>query len=200
MLGGMADVTKVLDAAAAGDPTAAAELLPLVYDELRKLAAARMSQENPGQTLQGQVLSEGMTDLQIRTDDKKIRILRKADGNRYRLVTSQTDWPSYNGDPSGNRYSKLTQIDKSNVGRLAPRWIFPMPGATTIENTPLVVDGVMYVAQANESWALDAGTGKSLWRFQAGGQVIANPITYLSDGQQQVAIAVGSAIFSFGLD
>jgi RNA polymerase sigma factor (TIGR02999 family) len=56
MLGGMAEVTKVLDAAAAGDPGAAAELLPLVYDELRKLAAARLSHENPGQTLQATAL------------------------------------------------------------------------------------------------------------------------------------------------
>ncbi len=52
MLGGMADVTRILDAAAAGDPKAAAELLPLVYDELRKLAAARLADEKPGQTLQ----------------------------------------------------------------------------------------------------------------------------------------------------
>ena len=93
-------------------------------------ATRRTIQTTDGQTLQGQVLSEGMSDLQIRTDDKRIRLLRK-DGNRYRLVTSQTDWPSYNGDPSGNRYSKLTQIDKANVARLAPRWIFPMPGANT---------------------------------------------------------------------
>src|SRR5581483_11917116 len=46
------DVTRLLDAAAAGDPAAAAELLPLVYDELRKLAAARLAAERPGQTLQ----------------------------------------------------------------------------------------------------------------------------------------------------
>src|SRR5512140_1539479 len=52
MLSGMADVTRLVDAAAAGDPKAAAELLPLVYDELRKLAAARMTAEAPGQTLQ----------------------------------------------------------------------------------------------------------------------------------------------------
>jgi RNA polymerase sigma factor (TIGR02999 family) len=48
----MADVTHLLEAAAAGDPKAAAELLPLVYDELRKLAAARMAAESPGHTLQ----------------------------------------------------------------------------------------------------------------------------------------------------
>ena len=52
MLGGMADVTQLLDAVAAGAPHAAAELLPLVYDELRKLAAARLAAEPAGQTLQ----------------------------------------------------------------------------------------------------------------------------------------------------
>jgi RNA polymerase sigma factor (TIGR02999 family) len=48
----MSDVTRLLDAAAAGEPRAAAELLPLVYAELRKLAAARLAGEKPGQTLQ----------------------------------------------------------------------------------------------------------------------------------------------------
>jgi len=48
----MSEVTRLLDAAAAGDPRAAADLLPLLYDELRKLAAARMAAESPGQTLQ----------------------------------------------------------------------------------------------------------------------------------------------------
>src|SRR5437764_2676082 len=48
----MPDVTRLLDDAAAGDPGAAAELLPLVYDELRKLAAVRMAAESPDQTLQ----------------------------------------------------------------------------------------------------------------------------------------------------
>src|SRR6266446_6735189 len=48
----MPDVTLLLDAAAAGDRKAAAELLPLVYDELRQLAAARMAAEAPDQTLQ----------------------------------------------------------------------------------------------------------------------------------------------------
>jgi len=48
----MSDVTRLIDAAAAGDPKAAADLLPLVYDELRKLAAARMAEEKAGHTLQ----------------------------------------------------------------------------------------------------------------------------------------------------
>ena len=47
----MRDVTLILEQIEAGDPTAAAELLPLVYDELRKLAAVRLANEKPGQTL-----------------------------------------------------------------------------------------------------------------------------------------------------
>jgi RNA polymerase sigma factor (TIGR02999 family) len=52
----MSDLTRLLDAAAAGEPHAAAELLPLVYDELRKLAAAKVAREKPGQTLDATAL------------------------------------------------------------------------------------------------------------------------------------------------
>ncbi len=52
----MSEVTSILEAAAQGDRHAAEQLLPLVYDELRKLAAARLHQEKPGQTLQATAL------------------------------------------------------------------------------------------------------------------------------------------------
>ncbi len=52
----MTDVTQILNAIEQGDPSATEQLLPLVYNELRKLAAARMAQENPGQTLQATAL------------------------------------------------------------------------------------------------------------------------------------------------
>ena len=52
----MSNVTQILSAIEGGDPTAAAELLPLVYDELRKLATARLAEEKPGQTLQATAL------------------------------------------------------------------------------------------------------------------------------------------------
>jgi alcohol dehydrogenase (cytochrome c) len=118
-----------------------------------------------GTKLEGQTLAEGMSDLQIRTDDRKIRLLRKS-GDRYRAVTSQSDWPTYHGDPSGNRYTKLTQIDKANVAGLAPRWVFPIPNVGQVENTPLVVEGIMYVSSANECWGLDAGSGRVIWHYQ----------------------------------
>src|SRR5580765_6836103 len=56
MLDVMTDVTRILSAIEQGDPHAAAELLPLVYDELRGLAAQRLAQEKPGQTLQATAL------------------------------------------------------------------------------------------------------------------------------------------------
>src|SRR5262249_17598708 len=52
MLDLMSDVTRILSAIEQGDPHAACKLLPLVYDELRRLAAARLADEKPGQTLQ----------------------------------------------------------------------------------------------------------------------------------------------------
>jgi RNA polymerase sigma factor (TIGR02999 family) len=56
MMGAMPALTQLLDAAAAGDPRASEDLLPLVYDELRKLAARQLAAEKPGQTLQATAL------------------------------------------------------------------------------------------------------------------------------------------------
>jgi RNA polymerase sigma factor (TIGR02999 family) len=52
----MSDVTRILSQIESGDPSAADQLLPLVYDELRKLASAKLAQEKPGQTLQATAL------------------------------------------------------------------------------------------------------------------------------------------------
>ena len=65
-----------------------------------------------------------------------------------------------------NRYSPLRQIDKTNVSRLAPRWVFPLSNVTQVENTPIVVEGIMYVSSANEVYALDAGSGRQIWRYR----------------------------------
>jgi alcohol dehydrogenase (cytochrome c) len=77
------------------------------------------------------------------------------------------EWPTYNGLLSGNRFSPLTQIRPANVSKLAPQWMFPIPGAPgSLQTTPLVVDGVMYVSSVNEVYALDAGTGRTIWHFE----------------------------------
>jgi alcohol dehydrogenase (cytochrome c) len=125
----------------------------------------RTLQTTDGRTLQGLLLGEGLHDLQLLGDDKSIQLLRRS-GERFRPVTSETDWPTYNGDPGGNRYTKLSQIDKTNVARLAPRWMFSVPEAGQIQVTPVVVGGVMYVTNVNECFALDAGSGRRLWHYK----------------------------------
>ena len=67
----MSDVTQLLSAIEAGDPNAADQLLPLVYDELRKLAAAKMAQEKPGQTLQATALVHEAWLRLVGTDELK---------------------------------------------------------------------------------------------------------------------------------
>ena len=116
-------------------------------------------------TINGVVINENSLELQMRTDDGRVVLLRPS-GDRFRTVTSETDWPTYHGDESGNRYSKLSQINTSNVQRLAPKWVFNFPNAARLEGTPIVAGGLMYVTAANECWALDAGTGHEVWHFQ----------------------------------
>ncbi|MGH9307907.1 MAG: PQQ-binding-like beta-propeller repeat protein [Vicinamibacterales bacterium] len=135
--------------------------------ERRPEAAPRrvISVETAGGPLQGEVMGQGFDDLQILTRDKRVRLLRR-EGEHFRDVTSQADWPTYNGDPGGNRYTALTQIDKENVGRLAPAWVFPIPGGGSSQATPVVVGGIMYISHPNECFAIDAGTGRQIWRYQ----------------------------------
>jgi alcohol dehydrogenase (cytochrome c) len=131
------------------------------------LGPVRVSiQTTTGETLQGMALNySDAQDLQLRTDDRRIHLLRK-EGSRYRPVTSEADWTGYDGDPSGNRYSKLVQIDKRNVKRLAPAWVFALPNATRLQGTPVVAGGILYMTNANECYALDAGSGRLIWQFQ----------------------------------
>ena len=92
------------------------------------------------------------------------------------------EWPSYHGRTDGNRYSTLDQINTSNVSRLSAAWVFS-PGGQGLENTPVVVDGVMYVTGAQQVCALDARSGLRIWcaprtsgqAMRAGGAPMARP-------------------------
>lgn len=91
------------------------------------------------------------------------------------------DWLTYNGNLSGNRYSQLTQINKSNVNKLALKWTFSIPLWTQflpdtpyfrenmryfgLETVPIVADGIMYVTGPNQVFALDARKGQEIWHY-----------------------------------
>lgn len=74
-----------------------------------------------------------------------------------------SNWPSYNGDYTGRRYSSLRQITPANVGQMRAQWVFHSRNAGTLEVTPVVVGGVMYVTASNDAYAIDARTGNVLW-------------------------------------
>jgi alcohol dehydrogenase (cytochrome c) len=87
-----------------------------------------------------------------------------------RLRNAQAEpqnWVTYWGDYQGTHYSALKEITPSNVSRLQANWALQMPGGSTLEATPLVVDGVMYTTgPPGTVVALDARTGRQIWRYQ----------------------------------
>ncbi len=80
-------------------------------------------------------------------------------------------WLTFSGDYTGQRHSPLTQLTPQNVAGLVPQWIFQtdIPGAPGrgIEDTPLVVDGILYVTgNNNTAWAIDGRTGRPIWSYR----------------------------------
>jgi acido-empty-quinoprotein group A len=82
-------------------------------------------------------------------------------------------WPTYNGDYSGRRFSELKQINATNVAQLKTAWTYKITGIganraninPSIKSTPLMVDGVLYFTIPDHVFAVDARSGKELWRF-----------------------------------
>jgi alcohol dehydrogenase (cytochrome c) len=146
------------------DKTALMAFLRTIHPLKRPAPVPRTVQLTNGTSLSGLVMNETNADIQMRTADGRIHLLR-VEGTQYREVVSKADWTTYNGDPGGNRYSRLNQITSQNIRMLSPQWVFPMEGAARAQTTPIIVQGVMYVTSANECWALDAGDGREIWHF-----------------------------------
>src|SRR5512134_3664285 len=80
---------------------------------------------------------------------------------RVRAFTD-ADWPRYAGDLAGTKYSKLTQINTTNVSTLVQAWTFQGVGT---QQTPIVIDGVLYATTPGGAVALEAASGKLIWRY-----------------------------------
>jgi len=92
-----------------------------------------------------------------------------------------SDWLTYNGNLTGNRYSRLDQINTANVSKLVLKWVFSVPlwkqllpdTSYFVENmryfglevTPIVAGGIMYVTGPQRAFALDARTGQEIWEY-----------------------------------
>jgi len=87
-----------------------------------------------------------------------------------------SEWPSYGGDPGGQRYAVLDQLTPENVGRLEPAWTFhsgdvsdgkgEVRSASAFEATPILVDGLLFFCTPfDRVIALDPATGEQVWSF-----------------------------------
>jgi quinoprotein glucose dehydrogenase len=112
-----------------------------------------------------------------------------------RKAENPREWPSYGGSQDGIRYSPLTQINRSNVGRLEVAWTYDAgegPGGT--QTQPLVASGMLYaVTPRHNAVALDAASGKLIWRFESGvtGRGANRGVAYWArNGEQRVFASV----------
>jgi alcohol dehydrogenase (cytochrome c) len=78
---------------------------------------------------------------------------------------ARDSWPTYHGDYTGRHHSRLTQITPANVSQLALAWAFQTNATQAIKSTPIVVNGVIYVSAPDNVWAIDARSGRQLWRY-----------------------------------
>ena len=130
---------------------------------------------------------------------------------------SSGDWPAYGRDRGGERFSPLTQIDRSNVSTLAVAWRFSTgeagPGyeterRTSFEATPLVIGGTMYFSTAlGRVFALDAATGAERWRFNPGvarvahfGDFTSRGVSYWVDPSAERGARCAARIFIATID
>lgn len=107
------------------------------------------------------------------------------------------NWLTYSGTYMSQRYSLLDQITPANAKDLALKWVFQAKSTEKHEVTPLVVDGVMYTVQFNDVFALDAVTGKPIWRYY----YKPDPAARNCCGQETRGLAVlGDKVFLAALD
>jgi PQQ-dependent dehydrogenase (methanol/ethanol family) len=118
---------------------------------------------------------------------------------RIRQAASEPqNWLTYWGDYQGTHYSGLKEITTSNVRQLQAKWTLQMPGSSTIEATPLVVDGIVYTSgPPGTVVALDARTGRQIWRYQRT-QKVRNP-NEINPFNRGVAV-LGNRVFVGTLD
>ena len=144
---------------------------------LAQQPAVVVVQTSDGREIKGTLVTEDTFSIHLKDAAGQIQVFDKVTRTAVaaptagisfeRLVNSGTEphnWPMYWGDYRGTHYSALTQIDNSNVARLQAAWTFPMPRPDLLEVTPVVIDGVMYASQPGLTVALDARTGRELWR------------------------------------
>lgn len=114
----------------------------------------------------------------------------------------QRDWPAYGGSPENDHYSNLAQITRSNVKQLKLAWSFDTQEEGGLQTSPIIVEGVLYgLSPTQKVFAVDAATGKLLWKFEAGikGTQPDRGLAYWA-GEKDKRILVGVMNFVYALE
>ncbi|HUO66635.1 MAG TPA: PQQ-binding-like beta-propeller repeat protein, partial [Gammaproteobacteria bacterium] len=82
------------------------------------------------------------------------------------LSPPKDSWPTFHGEYSGRRHSALQEITPDNVRSLTLAWAFQTNQAQQIKATPILVDGILYLTVPDNLWAIDARSGRLIWRHQ----------------------------------
>src|SRR5678816_2618264 len=75
-------------------------------------------------------------------------------------------WLHYNGSYDSKRHSPLREVNTTTVNALVPKWIYHVPNAAHLQTVPVMANGVMYVTQTNEVYAIDARSGRQIWEYR----------------------------------
>jgi quinoprotein glucose dehydrogenase len=116
--------------------------------------------------------------------------------------TATQDWAMNGGSPGNAHYSPLAQINRANVASLEQAWSFDTKESGGLQTSPIIVDGVLYgITPAQKVFALDAVTGRLLWKFDAGiaGTQPDRGLAFWSSGRDK-RIIVGVMHFVYELD
>ena len=112
------------------------------------------------------------------------------------------DWPVYGGATENNHFSSLAQINRKNVAKLKVAWTFDTGEPGGLQTSPIEVDGVLYgLTPTQKVFALNAATGKLLWKFDSGikGTQPDRGLAYWGDSKER-RIIVGVMNFVYALD
>lgn len=114
----------------------------------------------------------------------------------------QRDWPAYGGAPENHHYSSLAQMNRENVKQLALAWSYDTQEEGGLQTSPIVVAGVLYgLTPSQKVFALDAASGKLLWKFDSGirGTQPDRGLSYWTEGKD-ARVLVGVMNFLYALD
>src|SRR5207253_2296619 len=172
-----------------------------LYDQACQSCHGSAGQGDRGPALNGSTFTYGGADAHLFHKLTRTDVRVAARGASFdRLVHADAEpqnWFVYWGNFQGTHYSALKEIDSANVSQLRVAWTFPMPGDSVLEATPLVVDGVMYTTQPGMVVALDARTGRQIWRY-ARSQKVRSP--YEINPFNRGAAILGNRLFVGTLD